>query len=294
MASYAEDVKNELARIFDEDETCNVVELGALLRVGAKFFDGRADFENSNAAVSRKVLKLVKKIFPDVRTEVAAIRTKKLRKTMRYVVRIFFPEDKENFLEKIFSHSKRKRNYNVARLRGAFLAGGSVNRPESGYRMEISSDVEEVAGFAKKIFERLEFSPRLYERGEKFVVFLADFDSVCEFLGMVGAEKSIERYESARNLKDIRISVNRLVNCETANLNAAIDTAQKQLDDIRLLQSAKIKVRKTLQEAIDIRLKNPECSVSELAEKMFITRPGLVYRFRMIHRIAEKIRSETN
>ena len=294
MPSYAEDVKNELARIFDEDEICNVVELGALLRVGAKFFDGRADFENSNAAVSRKVLKLMKKFFPEVRTEVAAIRTKKLRKTMRYVVRIFFPEDKENFLEKIFSHSKRKRNYNVARLRGAFLAGGSVNRPESFYRMEISSASEEVARFAKKIFERLEFAPRLYERGEKFVVFLTDFDSVCEFLGMVGAEKSVERYESARNMKDVRIFVNRLVNCETANLNAAIDTAQKQLEDIRILQTAKIKVRKILQEAIDARLENPECSVSELAEKIFITRPGLVYRFRMIHRLAEKIRNETN
>ena len=79
MSSYASDVKNELARKFYETPECLRAEIAALLNVGATDCSGRKDFINSNAAVARKVITLIKKVYPSARTEIAAVRTKKLR-----------------------------------------------------------------------------------------------------------------------------------------------------------------------------------------------------------------------
>ena len=287
MSSYASDVKNELARKFDDLQECLTAELTALLNIGSTDCDGRKDFANSNAAVARKVVMLIKKIFPHARIEVAAVRTKKLRKSMKYFVRFFYRKDEENFSD--FPDLKH-RSEKIAYLRGAFLAGGTVNRPESKYRLEIISATKEQSNFLKKIFTKLDFDPRLYQRGEDFVIYLYDGESVCDFLGMIGADAAVERFEVARNLKEVRTQVNRLMNCEMANLNKAIETAQRQLADIRILKKNKVKVNALLKEAMDIREKNPSNSVGEIAKKIFITREGLLHRFKKIHELAEKFR----
>ena len=293
MPSYADDVRNELARIFDEDKNCLRAELAALLRIGSIVVEGRRDFSNINAAVVRKVVTLIKKIYPDAKIEIAAVRTKKLRKSMRYFVRIFFAGEIEKFLRDLNSKEITSRTkYKISWLRGAFLAGGTVNRPEKYYRMEIASNIEDEAHFVKKIFEQLDFRSMLYERGEEFVVYMKEGDSVCDFLGMVGASAAVERFEIARNIKEIRRQVSRITNCEIANLNKAVDAAQRQLADIRFLKSKKIPVKDILEEAMDIRLKFPECTVGELAKKIYVTREALLHRFKLIHKIAEELRGE--
>ena len=289
MPSYAANVKDELARKFYEEPECSVAELVGLLNFGATDFDGRKDFSNSNAAVARKVITLIKKIFPDARTEIAAVRTKKLRKSMKYFVRIFFGKNEENFLDSLEFH---KREEKISYLRGAFLASGTVNRPESTYRLEITSSTKEQTNLLKKFLTRLRFDWRFYQRGEEFVVYLFDGESVCDFLGMIGADEAVVRFESARNLKEIRIEVNRIMNREMANLNKAVETAQRQLADIRILRKNKIKVGKLLEETMKIREKNPSSTMPELAEKIFITREALVHRFRKIHKLAENLRKK--
>jgi len=288
MASYADDVRNEIARIFDDDEEILRAELAGLLRLGSVEVEGRRDFSNINAACVRKVVTLVKKLYPDARTEVAAVRTKKLRRTMRYFVRIFFAGSIENFLRNLDSKDLTSRTrYKIAFLRGAFLASGSVNRPEAEYRIEIFSPVESEMLFVQKIFSKLDFTARIYLRGENFVVYMKEADSVCDFLGMIGAENAVERFEVARNLKEVKMQVNRLTNVELARLDRAIEAAQRQLADIRLLKARKVKVREILQEAMEIRLKFPECTTGELAKKIFIGRVALVNRFKKIHQLAE-------
>lgn len=290
MPSYAQNVKNELSRFFDETPECLSVELAALLNIGAIDCEGRKDFSNSNAAVARKVITLTKKLFPDARTEVAAVRTKKLRKTMKYFVRIFFEQNEE-----IFSNlTLHRREEKISYLRGAFLASGTVNRPESQYRLEIVSTTKDEANFLKKILLRLYFNPKVYQRGENFVVYLREGDAVCDFLGMTGAEEAVERFEIARNLKEVRLQVNRLMNCDAAGVNRAIEAAQRQLADIRLLKMHRTKVNERLAEAMQIRLSNPSGTTGELAEKIFITREGLRWRFKKIHELAENLRAMKN
>ena len=290
MSSYAQDVKNELAHKFDEDIDCLKAEFVALIKVGAKKIDGRLEFTSSNAAVVRRVITLAKKFLPNVKPEVAAVRRKKLLKNLLYVVRFIFAGEVQNFFDALDMNELLKRTrFKVAYLRGAFLAGGSVNRPEAQYFLQIVAKTEAEAKFILKQLINLDFKTGLSQRQKIFFVWLREGDTICDFLGMIGASEAVERFEVARNLKEIRVQVNRIVNVETAALNKSIDAAQRQLADIKILLDKKAPVNKKLQEAMTVRLENPSCTVRELAEKISMSSAGLLYRFQVIHRLAKKL-----
>ena len=293
MPSYAQEVKNELSRKLDDDRSCQLAEFVALMRVGAKKLDDRLEFSSVNAAVARRVITLGKKFFPTIKPEVAAVRRKKLYKTLRYVVRFVTTEAVKNFFDTLDDAELVKRTrFKVAYLRGAFLAGGTVNRPEAQYFLQIVSFPLTEAQFIRRLMENLEFRAGLYERKKKFVVWLREGDSICDFLGMLGASEAVERFEVARNLKEVHIQVNRIVNVETAALNKSIDAAQKQLDDIKILLDNNVPVKPKMQEAMTLRLENPSCTVGELAEKLGMSTAGMLYRFHMINRLANKTRRQ--
>ena len=289
MSSYAQDVKNELAHKFDDDRECLKAEFVALIKVGAKKIDGRLEFTSSNAAVVRKVITLAKKFFPTVKPEVAAVRRKKLLKNLLYVVRFIAAGEVQNFFDALDTNELLKRSrFKVAYLRGAFLAGGSVNRPEAQYFLQIVTRTEAEGIFLLKQLERLEFNAGICQRKKKFFVWLREGYTVCDFLGMIGASEAVERFEVARNLKEVRMQVNRIVNVETAMLNKSVNAAQRQLADIKILLDKKAPVNKKLREAMTVRLENPSCTMRELAEKISMSSAGLLYRFKIIHGLAKK------
>lgn len=289
MPSYAQDVKNELAHKFSDDSECLKAEFVALIKVGAKKIDGRLEFTSSNAAVVRRVITLAKKFLPTVKPEIAAVRRKKLLKNLLYVVRFIAAGEVQNFFDTLdFNELLKRTRFKVAYLRGAFLASGSVNRPEAQYLLQIVMKTEAEAKFIRRQLEKLEYDAGLSQRKKKFVVWLREGDSICDFLGMIGALEAVERFEVARNLKEVRVQVNRIVNVETAMLNKSINTAQSQLADIKILLDKKAPVNKKLHEAMTVRLENPSCTMRELAEKISMSSTGLLYRFKMIHRLAKK------
>lgn len=289
MPSYAQEVKNELAHVFDDDINCLRAEFVALLKVGIKKLDGRIEFTTSNAAVARRVITLAKKFLPNVKPEVAAVRRKKLLKSLLYVVRFIVAGEVQTFFDTLDTSELLKRTrFKVAYLRGSFLAGGSVNRPEGQYLLQIVSKTETEANFIRKQLSKLDFNAGLCERQKRFVVWLREGDTICDFLGMIGASSAVERFEVARNLKEVRIQVNRIVNVETAALNKAVNAAQRQLADIKILLDKKAPVNKRFQEAMTVRLDNPSCTIGELAEKIGMSKAGLTYRFKMIHKLAKK------
>ena len=289
MASYAQDVKNELAHKFDDDRDCLLAEFVALLKVGTKKIDGRLEFTSSNAAVVRRVITLAKKFFPTVKPEIAAVRRKKLLKNLIYVVRFILAGAVQNFFDALDMNELLKRTrFKVAYMRGAFLASGSVNRPESQFLLQILTKTEAEAVFLQKQMEKLEFNAGICQRKKVFFIWLREGDAICDFLGMIGATEAVERFEIARNLKEIRIQVNRVVNMETAALNKSINAAQRQLADIKILIDKNAPVHERFREAMTLRLENPSCTVGELAEKIGMSRAGLLYRFKIIHRLAKK------
>ena len=177
----------------------------------------------------------------------------------------------------------------VAYLRGAFMAGGTVNKPEAQYYLEIASMSANAAIFVNQIWADLEFNPVMRVRKEFFVNYICEGDAVEEFLGMVGAEEAVERFQIARNLKEVRANVNRLVNVETANLNKAVESSRQQIADINILLKNNIEVSADYKVAMDARLEFPEDTLHELAAKLFISRQGLCYRFKKIHELAQEV-----
>ena len=290
MPSYAQTVKDELARIFDEDENCLRAELAAMLKVGTVLNEGRLEFSTLNAAVARKVIKLLNKFYPAAKREVATIRTKGIAKRLRYFVRIFLTGVVDEFFQKADSPEIVPDDFaRVAYLRGAFMATGTINKPESSYYLEIISSSESAANFVRQILKDLDFRPSKSLRKNILGNYICEGDAIEDFLGMVGADETLERFQIVRNLKEVRANVNRLVNVETANLNKMIDAAQRQIADIKILLKHNVKLKEDFQQTLEMRLQFPEYSVGELAEKLFVTRQALNYRFKIMHKLAQEI-----
>ena len=288
MPSFAYEVKSELTNVKNVYKCCNIAQLNGMLKVGAELNGNRIDFNTNNAAVARKMLKLIKLVYnKNAKTEVAVIRNKKFRVSNRYVIRILLNENtaplfKEMNENKFPVEECCQKSY----LRGLFLACGSVNRPESSYHLEIFTDTESTAKFITKNMKRMDFPAKYFKRNDRFVVYMKQFDAISDFLYMIDAKEAVERCEIAQNIKEVRINVNRIINCETANMQKAINTAQKQIRDIKKIYKLGLPLNVRLKEVADIRLKNPDATISELSGKLYISKSCFNHRMKKIHLMA--------
>lgn len=308
MASYATEVKNELARVQGESDCCRIAELAALLRMGGTLLIGGnknlgLTFTTENAAVARKAFSLIKTGF-SLAVEVVVKRGRRLKKMNTYQIKVapapgvrelltavgFWKEDGIHMVRD--SSSFRRSCCRRAYLRGAFLGGGSVNRPEGDYHMELVTDNYQFAQSLTKIMKYFELPVRLTERKQSYLAYLKDGDAIISFLRLIGAHNALLSFENVRVVKDVRNQVNRLVNCETANLQKTVEAAVRQVACIRYLDEAvgleKLPVH--LKEAARLRLENPEAPLSELVELSGgqLSRSGLNHRLRRLEMLAEK------
>lgn len=307
MPSFASDVKNALSRTDTERECCQTAELAALLRMGASMVtDGEHGlglrFEAASAAVARRVIRLLRTMDTGIETSVAMERTPQLRRRT-YIVNITAGEavtpllTRLGFLEAGMLRAGtdmeliRKKCCRAAYLRGAFLGGGSVNRPEASCHLEITAKSATMGRALHTLLRRLHFPVGLTDRRDTYVVYLKEGDAVMDFLALIGAEEAAEEIEVARNLKEVRAQVNRLVNVETANLQRAVDAAAQQLAAIeRLASTGRLAaLSEDLCETAEMRRAHPEVSMAELAALCHISKSGMSHRLRKICRAAEEV-----
>ena len=309
MPSFATEVKNELARLNYEDTCCRTAELAALLRIGATITFGLRhtfglNFTTKNAAVARKTLQLLKSEGGDIHTEVTVRRSRQLNKNNNYTVRVVPSASVAGLVGRVgFLHDDslnmdgdagilKKNCCRIAYLRGAFQGGGSVNRPEASYHLELATGSYGLGNLLYTLLKRMEFPVGFTDRKDDYIVYLKEGDAVVDFLAMIQADEAVEEFEVARNVKEVREQVNRLVNCETANLQKTVDAAGRQLADIRLLQSAGEldRLPKKIRAAARDRLANPDASLVELAELSGVSKSGMNHRMRKIHEVAMAMR----
>lgn len=307
MPSFAADVKSELARINEEEACCRLAELTALLHMGATVAisaEGKLGlkFDTDNAAVARRTLGLIKEMSQTLNTAVNMERTKRLRKKAIYS--IFVPPseavkpvlkrlaiiEEEGLALRRDTWLPRKQCCRAAYLRGAFLGGGSVNRPEASYHLELVTGNHEDAKALHTLLKRLDFPVGLTDRKEHFVVYLKESESIIDFLHLIGATESAEQIEVARNIKEIRAQVNRIVNCETANMQKAATAAIKQIAAIRKLENrGRLKyLTEDLYHTAKMRLENPELSINDLAMLCYVSKSGMNNRLQRLIRLAEE------
>ena len=177
-------------------------------------------------------------------------------------------------------------------LRGAFLAGGSVTDPEKQYHLELVTAHYNVSRETYSLLLDMGFSPKSASRSGNHIIYFKSSAAIEDFLTTIGAPVSAMDIMSAKIEKGMTNSVNRLVNCDTANVAKTVDAAQSQIEAINILkQTGKFKnLPEKLKYTAEMRLKNPELSLSELAEAFDppVTKSGLNHRFRKIMELAGK------
>ncbi len=117
-----------------------------------------------------------------------------------------------------------------AYLRGAFLGGGSVSRPEGEYHLELVTGNQDFAKTLVRLLKSFGLAAKVADRKQDYVVYLKDGDAITSFLRVIGAHNALFAFENVRVVKDMRNQVNRLVNCETANLQKTVNAAVRQVE----------------------------------------------------------------
>lgn len=179
-------------------------------------------------------------------------------------------------------------------LRGAFLSIGSMSNPEKGYHLEfVCSDVQQ-AGQLVEMLLFYEIHARVVARKKYQVVYLKESEEIVELLNVIGAHISLMKLENLRILKDMRNSINRQVNCETANITKTVNAAAKQIEDIQYIREhyGFDNLADPLRQIAELRLEHPDAALKELGEYLTpkVGKSGVNHRLRKLSELAEKLR----
>lgn len=177
-----------------------------------------------------------------------------------------------------------------ALVRGSFLGSGSINNPEKIYHLEIIYNSEQNVDKIMSILLKYD----IHTKKMNNTLYVKDGEEISKFLAFIGANSSVLKFEEIRVIRDMRNNVNRLVNCETANLNKTINAALKQIEDIKFIKKMKKfnELPEGLQEIANLRLENPDVSLIELGKMLSspIGKSGVNYRLKSISNFADDLR----
>lgn len=268
--SFSGNVKNELLNQISNSRHCRLAELAALLLF---------DFETENSFAKSKINKLTHLLDIDYESEEG-----------RKALKLIKDSDETTIDKMLIERACCKQAF----VKGAFLAAGSITDPEKGYHFEIVSYSESHAVLIMDIMKSFDIESKMVMRKKSYVVYIKDGSMIVDLLNVMGAHISLMNMENVRILKDVRNSINRKVNCETANLNKTVHAAVKQLEDIRYIESTKgLKfLPDNLRQVASIRLEEPEMSLKDLGEKLNppLGKSGVNHRLRKISDIANELR----
>lgn len=283
--SYSAQVKDELAHILPTQPCCQRMELAALLRACGRIALGGAGrvsvtCTTDHAPVARKIFRLIKAAF-HLQTEVLVTRRTRLRKNLAYLVRI---PQQPGLMEMLKATGIMDGDGNLvdwgklpelhqdhcrrSYLRGTFLGTGWVSSPERQHHLELTTTEMEAADALGQMLFSSGIHVRASYRKEYMVLYVKEADHVVRFLGLVGAHQSLLHYEDVRAMKDLRNTVNRRVNAETANLAKTADAAARQAEALERLRSrgGVERLSPLLRELAVLRLEHPEASLVELGQ----------------------------
>ena len=193
-------------------------------------------------------------------------------------------------------NSNMKQDEQIARLciREAFIKSGSMNDPNKKYHLQIMFKTKKKAEEMQVLLLNFNMHAKIIKKEKEYMLYLKDGEEISNFLALIGANKSVIKFEEVRVLKETRNDINRLVNCETANLNKTINTAVKQIEDIKLIKKKNKfnSLPEGLKEIAELRIENPDISLAELGKllKDPIGKSGVNHRLKKISQIAEELR----
>ena len=280
--SFSSDIKEELARQHSKARHCQIAELAAMIMQEGRISMApySLTFETENPTLLEKYAILLRCAFDiDVTKELQSDDCKRIVEAIQGL-----------YLEK--TCCKR------AFIRGAYMASGSMSDPNKAYHFEIVCRTPEQAARLQELMREFETDPKIIERKNHFVVYLKEGSQIVDMLNVMEAYVSLMNLENVRILKEMRNSVNRKVNCETANIGKTVTAAVKQIADIELIRDTEglDSLPLPLREMAQVRLEHQEAPLKDLGQYMNppVGKSGINHRLRKLAAIAEAIRERSN
>lgn len=315
--SFSANTKNELSRLPIEKDCCALAELSAMVRMNATIqINNREElklkFITENAAIARRTFTLLKILY-DSCVEVVVRKNRQLKKNNSYMIYIRDNNLTKKILEDVGFKMDHEDSYFIteysipteliknrccrrAYIRGSFLGGGSISNPEKAYHMEFVANTEEYAISLSEIINSFGLTSKTIKRKDNYIIYIKEGEQLVDLLNIMGAHQALLKFEDIRVFKDVRNNINRIVNCETANLGKTIDASIRQVENIEYIQ-ARIgldKLPKNLQDIALARLENRDASLKELGTKVNppVGKSGVNHRLRRIDEIADDLRNK--
>lgn len=192
--------------------------------------------------------------------------------------------------------SSMKQDEQIDRIcvREAFIKTGFINNPNKDYHLEILFKTQDKAEEIRAILSKYYINSKIIIKNKSYMIYIKDGEEISKFLAFVGANTAMLKYEEIRVIKETKNNINRLVNCETANLNKTISAAVMQIDAINFLKKMKKfeELPDSLIEIAEVRIENPEISLKELGNLLEnpIGKSGVNHRLKKIVEIAEEFK----
>lgn len=283
--SFSGSVKEELLGHISKSRHCQLAELAAFLNFSGRVIHGKErdflSFESENEELVRKYFTLAKKTY-NIKTSISDVEEREITENL-------FHEDlsvKKSYLQ----NACCKRAF----IRGAFLTSGSMSDPEKSYHFEIVCNREDRAEQLRDIMNSFGMEAKIVSRKSSYVVYLKEGEQIVDILNIMEAPVALMNLENIRILKEMRNSVNRQVNCETANIHKTVSAAVKQIEDIEYLRE-KVGLEhlpSPLREMAYVRLEHPDAPLKELGTYLVpaLGKSGVNHRLRKLGIMAEDLR----
>ncbi|MEA4845621.1 MAG: DNA-binding protein WhiA [Clostridiaceae bacterium] len=312
--TFSSITKNEISRIAVTNRCCQLALLSALIKMtgtvqihGVNRIGLRLSTEN--ASIARMLFSLLKNCF-EINTRVVVRKNRHLKKNNNYTLYIDSDmgsheilkmtgilQESDNGLRlyhKLPHYLIKKACCRKAYLRGVFLGGGSISDPEKTYHLELVTNNEDFAEDIKELMNYYQLGAKVVVRKGNYVVYIKEGEHIVKFLNIVGAHNALLNLENIRIYKEMRNNVNRIVNCETANLDKTLNAALRQINNIEYIRDTigLDKLPEGLAEIAELRLEYRDATLKELGEMMSppVGKSGINHRLRKLDQIAENLK----
>ena len=299
--TFTSNVKNELSSLTVSNIE-EISELSAVIR-NSYHDDKLIRIVTENILVAERIYRLISKTY-EIQPKIIVRKGYNYNKNYLYILEL---KEVELFLKDLNVETVPK-EYLVADedqigayLRGLFLIKGSINDPKkSRYHLEFNVDNYKYAEFIIKLLSQYYINAKIVTRASNYMIYVKEAERISDFLKLIGAAKAVLYFEDIRIYRDNANMVNRLNNCEQANVDKMINTAYEQIkaiDKIEKYASLDILSDKEKEVAI-YRKKYPDVSLTDLSEIMSvetdrkITKSGVYHRLNKIKELADKIRQD--
>ncbi len=283
--SFSTDIKEELSRVnnWKDKEILSGEFLGYILTGNTQDEKNFLEFITENEFNIERFYKILFNLQidyePNVRGKV-------------FVAKILKNVNTQKFMQIDMSENQEKQK---AIVKGAFMGAGSITNPQKQYHLEISFQEKNNAEYVLNVCKSFGVYLKVLEQEEKILLYIKDSEEISKFLALIGSNKGMLAFEDVRITKEIKNNVNRLVNCETANLNKIVNASVNQINDIKLIQKLNKfdEMPDYLKDIAILRLENPHISLKALGEKLEnpIGKSGVNHRLQKIHEYAEELKN---